>query len=1012
LLLISLSIYINGTTAFAAEVDYYLSVDINPEDKILYGTVEITPSTNLSIDVSNLKNVKFENTLFKKLGMREIAWKQIELKAGLKQTIKYQFPLNSYSAYSDKDNVVLSGFWYPQIDQLANYHLKVNLPEGFQAISEADKTESKAVEYKRVEHQFHFPHLLDNLTLAASKNYQYKYKVFQGIRVETWFMSGNAHLADNYISHAINYLDLYQTMLGPYPYKRFAMVESQSRGGYSMPSYTLLGSSVIALPFIVKTSLGHEILHQWFGNSIYVDHLHGNWCEGLTNYLADYFYAEHQGKGIDYRKGMLRTYEAYVNDKNTIPVREFISRKDKATSSIGYGKAAMIFHQLRQYYGDKDFFLALRSFATKNMFRLTSWHDLQREFEAMAGESLYADFNAWLNREDIANIEVNKVAELELSKGKLWLNFALQQNEQAYHLHVPLTLEYENSKKQTKILHFTKTVQDFSIELDSPPLSATIDPDYHLIRHLSDKEKIPDLAWLMGTKSGANNIVIAVNKNKHKTYKPLIDGLGFSDKTMIAQNELTFEQLKNHSVIIAGFDNSIVNMLFGKLKHTENGVELIVKRNPYNDQEVIVIVSAKDVKQAQLASRKLSHYGKYSQLAFNDGQLELKQIATSQKGIQLFKQTPVKVIKPAETQSLDDIVANLGSKRVVVIGETHNRYEHHLNQLLLIKKLKNAGYKVAVGMEMFQQPYQQALDDYIAGKINESKFLTDSQYFDKWRYDYNLYKPIIDYIVANKLPLIALNIEGEITREVSNNGMFSLSEEKNKHLPSELNFSNRDYRSDLKMVFQAHQQMQPSVEKSFNNFLQSQVLWDESMAQAANTFLQNNPKHVLVILAGNGHLRYRYGIPQRLQRLSGLEPLVIVQDEELDQEIADYVLLTTPIKGASTAKIGVYLETESLDKKVAEQVIIKEVTEPSVASKSALKKGDIIVQIDGKLLKSFSDLKLALMYANTAKPVEVQIKRDKKVITKWLDFTSAENEYDHSSFKKMHGKLKTTNKDK
>jgi len=1044
LFLSNLLLLIAITSVSASEVEYYLTVDINPENKILYGKAEITPSTNIKVDVSNLVDVKFENAeisnpILNKLAMKNIDWKQVELKAGIKQTIEFQYPLTSFSANSDKDNVVLSGFWYPQINQLANYHLKVNLPEGFQVISEADKIESKSVDYKRVEYQFHFPHLLDNLTLAASKNYQHKYKVFQGIQVETWFMPGNAHLADNYIKHAIDYLDLYQKMLGPYPYKRFAMVESKSRNGYSMPSYTVLGSQVIALPFIVKSSLGHEILHQWFGNSIYVDHQHGNWCEGLTNYLADYFYAEKRGKGSEYRKGMLRTYASYVNTESSFPVREFISRKDKSSSSIGYGKVAMIFHQLRQYYGDKKFFLALRSFVKKNSFRITSWHDVQREFEAIDGEPLYEDFNAWLTRNDIANIGIAKAAKLELSQGKLWLDFSLQQNQSPYHLHVPLVLNFANGKKQTKILHFTETNQDFKIAVDEPPVSAFLDPDYQLIRHLSDEEKIPDLAWLMGKKAISDSIIIAVNDKNQAQYQPLIKGLGLENQKIIAHNKLTFEQIKNHSVIIAGYDNNLVQMLFAKQQQPDNGVDLIVKRNPYNDQQVIVLLSARDKEQVQQVATKLSHYGKYSQLSFNDGRLKSKQIAASNNGILLFEQMPTQAIKPSQIQSIDNIVANLGDKRVVLIGETHNRYEHHLNQLLFIKKLKDAGYQVAVGMEMFQQPYQQALDDYLAGKTKEAEFLTKSRYFDKWRYDYNLYKPIIDYVLSNKIPLIALNIEGDINREVSKTGIASLDEAKQKHLPSQLDFSNRDYRSDLKMVFQAHQQMQPLVEKSFNFFLQSQTLWDESMAQTANTFLQDNPQHVLVILAGNGHLRYRYGIPQRIQRLSGFTPLVIVQDEELDKDIADYVLITTPIEGASTPKIGVYLETapvetapvetapletapletapletasvetvsveaNSIDKKSSEMVIIKEVTKPSVASKSGLKKGDIIVQLDGKLLKSFADLKLALLYADINRVIEIKIKRGEKMLTKWLDFTPNKSEYEHFSYDQVHGK--------
>ncbi|MCK5664023.1 MAG: ChaN family lipoprotein, partial [Thiotrichaceae bacterium] len=317
-----------------------------------------------------------------------------------------------------------------------------------------------------------------------------------------------------------------------------------------------------------------------------------------------------------------------------------------------------------------------------------------------------------------------------------------------------------------------------------------------------------------------------------------------------------------------------------------------------------------------------------------------------------------------------------------LIGEQHDRFAHHLNQLQLIKKLTAAGYQLAIGMEMFQQPYQQALDDYLTGKITESEFLTQSQYFDKWGYDYSLYKPIIDYALKQKLPLLALNIEADITRQVTKKGLYELEEKQRQQIPDALDFSDLSYREDLKSVFQLHKGMLHRQPMNFNYFLQSQVLWDESMAQAAHQFLQKHPQHILVILAGNGHLRYRYGIPQRLERLSGLSPLVVVQDDELGETIADYVLLTTPIKGQLTPVIGIYLDRKTIDK-----VIIDSVKDSSIAARARLKKGDIITQLDYKPLKSFADLKLALLYADTSKKVQIKLKRGDKILEKTLDFS-------------------------
>jgi len=617
------------TIVYANSINYSLNVNIEPQNKRLYAEVEISTQDSLSIDISALEKVTLNGRPIQKTAII-----LQPLGAGQKHRINYQYPLNSYSAYSDKDNVVLSGAWYPQISELAHYQLRVTLPKGFQALSEANKITSRMIDKQHIEYSFDFPYVLDSLSLSASKNYQSKFIDYQGIQIETWFMPTNTHLMDSYLQHAADYIKLYQQLLGAYPYRRFAIVESPLPSGQSMPTYTLLGSRVIALPFIVKNSLGHEILHQWFGNSVYVDHLHGNWCEGLTNYLADYYYAEQKGQGKQYRKGLLRQYAAYVNNDNTFPVRKFISPHNKSSSAIGYGKVAMIFHQLRQHYGNDDFLKALQQFIADNQFQKASWHDLQKHFEALDGQPMYKDFQAWLTRSDITAITIAQAAELELAQGKLWLTFSLQQTT-AYHLHLPLSLHFENKTQQTIMLHFTQMQQEFRIELSAAPIAAYLDPDYHLMRELEHRERAADLAWLLGRES----IVLVVNEDEQAIYQSLANSLGIENSKIITPSDITFEQIKSHSLIIAGHNNSLRNNLFAKqtTKKVNTGLELLLKHNPYNDDEVIALVNAEDIKQLKLAAYKLRHYGKYSHLQFIDGTIQLKQTSKTENGIKLFK---------------------------------------------------------------------------------------------------------------------------------------------------------------------------------------------------------------------------------------------------------------------------------------------------------------------------------------------------------------------------------------
>ena len=80
--------------------------------------------------------------------------------------------------------------------------------------------------------------------------------------------------------------------------------------GYGMPSFTLLGQQVIRFPFILHSSYPHEILHNWWGNGVFVDYAGGNWCEGLTAYLADHLIAEQRGQGAEHRRAILQRVHA------------------------------------------------------------------------------------------------------------------------------------------------------------------------------------------------------------------------------------------------------------------------------------------------------------------------------------------------------------------------------------------------------------------------------------------------------------------------------------------------------------------------------------------------------------------------------------------------------------------------------------------------------------------------------------------------------------------------------
>jgi hypothetical protein len=196
--------------------------------------------------------------------------------------------------------------WYPQVPgSLQTFDLEVTLPEGWRAISQGAGPEREGhagPAWSELQPQ-------DDIYLIAGPYTLYR-EPGPGFEAQVWLRRPDPELAATYLSATRDYVDLYGRLIGPYPYAKFALVENFWETGYGMPSFTLLGPQVIRLPFIIHTSYPHEILHNWWGNGVYVDYQRGNWSEGLTAYLADHLMKEAKGKGIENRRDTLIGYRS------------------------------------------------------------------------------------------------------------------------------------------------------------------------------------------------------------------------------------------------------------------------------------------------------------------------------------------------------------------------------------------------------------------------------------------------------------------------------------------------------------------------------------------------------------------------------------------------------------------------------------------------------------------------------------------------------------------------------
>ncbi|NTU42931.1 MAG: PDZ domain-containing protein [Nitrospirales bacterium] len=880
--------------------------------------------------------------------------------------IRYEgsFPEISANSWIDKDHIgkrgiSLTGVWYPRVSGLFCYKLSAVLPKGYEAISEAESV-IKEEKGNETEISFDFPHPVNGINFVAADRYEITKDEYKGIEVLAYFFPEDKGLARQYIDYAKRYLQLYEGLLGSYPYKRFSIVENFLPTGYSMPTFTLLGQDVVKLPFIVETSLGHEILHQWFGNKVYVDYSRGNWAEGLTSYLADHLYEEQKGRGWEYRKQSLVDFTSYVTEGNDFPLRDFKGRIDQASKVIGYGKATMVFHMLKEMVGEKLFFSTLRGFVDEKGFRTASWDDLRVAFEKSSQRDLASFFSQWLDQKGLPSIFMEVKAFRQTGKG-FEITFDITEKG-AYVLDLPLTFTFSQGKTRKETLMIKEGKNSFTFTLDEMPLGISLDENYDIARVLAPKEVPPVVSGLLGEEP----IVVALPVSNKDAYGPVIEFFKARKAAFKEPGEIGNGDIKSTSLIILGGGNPLLERLFGKGSSEAEGLSVVMKRNPWNVRKVVGIISASSAEEALAGMRKFPRYGKYSSLSFVKGTNVSKTIADSDRGMTMQVEGEPSAIETSRIKGLSDVIGAVSDKRIVYVGESHESFSHHYVQLKVIKGLFEKNKKIAIGMEMFQRPFQSLLDDYISGKLDEKSFIKKTEYFTRWGYDYNLYKPIIDFARQNGIPIIALNTTKELVEKVARGGIDGLSAEERKQIPPQMDFSDLDYKERLKEIFGRHMR---AAEKDFDLFFQSQVLWDETMSFSVDEYLKAHPDTQVVVLAGSGHLSQGSGIPNRTFRRNGESYSIILSDGDVAREVADYIVFPTPVEGVTSPKMMVLLKKEE------GRVVISGFPEKSIAQQAGLEEEDVILALDNVPVADIEDIRLHLLSKKKGDTVVVKVLR-------------------------------------
>jgi aminopeptidase N len=393
-----------------------------------------------------------------------------------------------------------SSHWYPdRPNSMATFKIEAAIREPFRIVTQGEllSEELKQGSWHGV---WSYPIPSEGLTLVAGR-YAVTTRNVVGVRISTYFFpEDEERYSEMYLDATQEYMSTYTRLLGPFPFKKFDVVQNFFSTGYSFPTFTLLAPEAIrqGKEFLRPGALDHEMVHSWWGHWVGLKRGTGNWLEALTSYCTNYYAVElkeGEEKARDYRRDLLQKYAIMVPPSKDYPLGQFQGKENEADGQIGYGKGSMVFHMLREKVGKDLFFETLRRFSKEFGARQADWMDIRKTFEKSSGKNLEGFLSQWLDRPGGPRLKLENARYSPSPNGYL-VSADLVQEGDLYNLAMPVRVSVSDGDVAF-LMDVSKRRNSFSGSVRNKPVELSLDPDYNLFRRLYPEEIVPGLNALL-----------------------------------------------------------------------------------------------------------------------------------------------------------------------------------------------------------------------------------------------------------------------------------------------------------------------------------------------------------------------------------------------------------------------------------------------------------------------------------------------------------------------------------
>ena len=385
-------------------------------------------------------------------------------------------------------------YWFPSIDHpydKATVEFFVTAPEGFDVIANGALVETHSLQNKRKLSHWResIPIPTYCMVIGATEFSIINAGSWAGIPVIYYLYPKDRERGIKDYGRAVQMLEFYTNLIGPYPYEKLALVESSTRfGGMENSSNIFFDEKRFNGSGGLEGTVAHEIAHQWFGDSVTEADWHHLWLsEGFATYFENLFFERADGREKFVRL-MLNDKENYLksNRANPRPIHyPAITDLFKLLNANNYQKGGWVLHMLRHVVGDTAFFAAIRDYYLRFRDRTALTEDFQHVVEAHSNRKLEWFFDQWIYKAGHPVYD----ARWRWDEAAKELRLTVAQKQEQPVFRMPLDVVIRSGERiRLEIVEMNEREQTFTFKLDQKPRAIAIDPDEWVLKELRMEE--------------------------------------------------------------------------------------------------------------------------------------------------------------------------------------------------------------------------------------------------------------------------------------------------------------------------------------------------------------------------------------------------------------------------------------------------------------------------------------------------------------------------------------------